>query len=512
MLNWRNRSARRIGRSAWLAAVLVLGAACGAQAETAPSPHLENTPGLGKYYRQTLVWGSCEGFDGGADLTSAGLECARVVVPINYAEPDGNTAHLAISRLPARGAKIASILTNPGGPGGIGLTLPAELARTPLTERFDVIGSDLRGLGASTPKLVCDTPEELAAERAGRTTEYLPFWMSRAEHDSMNLAARCVQRTGLDLLSHVGTRESAADLDIIRAVLGEEKLTYFGASYGTRLGSTYAELFPDRVRAMVLDGAADPATDIADPVIVYAGLQHAFDVYAANCVKAPDCPIGTDPTKTSERMAALLRPLTDRPAATTDGRGLDYSDASTGVISTMYTSRAWPVLTRGLTELTKGKGDILLTLADDYLAPEVIDTGYSTAVRCLDNERIADRASALQLDRRVRAAAPAFDSGNVSDWIPLDACAFWPVPPTSRPHVPTVTGLPKVVVVSSTGDPVTPYQGATNLARALGAVLVTYEGIQHGSFLDGVTCVDEPVLKYLIDLTPPREGLRCPAQ
>lgn len=512
MLNWRNRSARRIGQQAWLAAALVLAAACGAQPETVRSPQLENTPGLGKYYRQTLVWGSCESFDGGADLTSAGLECARVVVPIDYAAPDGTTARVAISRLRARGAKVASILTNPGGPGGIGLTLPAELARTPLAERFDVIGIDLRGLGASTPKLVCDTPEELAAERAGRSTEYLPFWMSHAEHDSLNLAANCVQRTGLELLSHVGTRESAADLDIIRTVLGEEKLTYFGVSYGTRLGSTYAELFPDRVRAMVLDGAADPATNIADPVIVYTGLQHAFDAYAADCVKAPGCPIGTDPAKASERMAALLRPLTDRPASTSDGRGLDYSDASTAVISTMYTSKAWPVLTRGLTELTKGNGDILLTLADGYLAPEAIDTGYKTAVRCLDDERITDRDSALRLDRRVRAAAPAFDSGHASEWVPLDACAFWPVPPTSRPHVPTVIGLPKVVVVSSTGDPVTPYSGATNLARALGAVLVTYEGVQHGSFLDGVKCVDEPVLKYLIELTPPRDGLRCPAQ
>ncbi|MFX0580405.1 alpha/beta hydrolase [Nocardia nepalensis] len=512
MLNWRSRNAWGRQRPVWLAAVLVLAAACGTQPQTVEGPHLDNSPGLGKYYHQTLVWGSCDGYEGGADLTSAGLECARVAVPIDYAQPDGNTARLAISRLRARGAKVASILTNPGGPGGIGLSLPAELAKTPLTERFDVIGIDLRGLGASTPKLVCDTPEELAAERAGRTAEYVPFWMSRAEHDSMNLAARCVQRTGLDLLSHVGTRESAADLDIIRAVLGEEKLTYFGVSYGTRLGSTYAEIFPDRVRAMVLDGAADPATNIADPVIVSAGLQHAFDAYAADCVKAPDCPIGTESAKASERMAALLRPLADRPATTSDGRGLGYSDASTAVISTMYTSRAWPVLTRGLTELTKGNGDILLTLADAYLAPEAVDTGYKTAVHCLDDVRIADRDSALELDRRVRAAAPAFDRGHVSEWIPFDACAFWPVPPTSRPHVPTVTGLPKLVVVSSTGDPVTPYQGAANLARALGAALVTYEGIQHGSFLDGVKCVDEPVLKYLIELTPPQEGLRCPAQ
>ncbi|WP_329405129.1 alpha/beta hydrolase [Nocardia vinacea] len=505
MFNWRRRSARHIGLTA-----LFLVAACGAQAQPEQSPHLDNTPGVGKYYHQTLVWGSCDGFENGAHLTA--LECARVTVPIDYAEPDGKTARLAISRLRARGQKVASILTNPGGPGGIGLTLPADLAQTPLAERFDVVGIDLRGLGASTPKLICDTPEELAAERAGLAGVYVPFWMSQAEHGSMDLAAKCVQRTGLALLSHVGTAESAADLDIVRAALGEEKLTYFGASYGTRLGSAYAEMFPDRVRAMVLDGAADPATNIADPVIVYAGLQRAFDAYAADCGKAPDCPIGTDPAKASERMAALLRPLADRPATTNDGRGLGYSNATTGVISTMYTSRAWPVLTRGLTELTKGHGDILLTLADSYLAPESVDIGYKTAVSCLDDTRIADRKSALELDRRVRAAAPAFDSGRAADWVPFGACTFWPVPPTSRPHTPTVTGLPKLVVVSSTGDPVTPYQGATNLARALGATLVTYEGIQHGSFLDGVKCVDEPVLKYLIELTPPQEGLRCPTR
>lgn len=489
-----------------LAAVIAAGmlvTACDKAEEPAPPP----VPNLDRYYQQKLSWGSCEGYQGGGELTAAGIECARVTVPIDYGKPDGDTARIAISRLRAQGTRVAALLTNPGGPGVPGLTMPLALAKTPVAERFDVIGMDVRGLGASTPRVSCRTATEYETDRfvLGRTDPLAEI--DQIEQDNEDYANSCAQRTGLALLGHVGTGDVARDMDVIRAALGEQKLTYFGGSYGTRLGSTYAELFPDRVRAMVLDAPVDPTTNMGDEVITAAGFQQAFDAYAADCAKAPDCPLGTDPKKANDVYRALVLPLIEHPIITPDRRGLDYNAATTATISALYHPDSWPALTKGLTELTKGNGEALLGEAGAY--QEVSSDEVHRAVLCLEEVRVTDRAVAADIDHRSRAAAPAFDDGLINAEAPLGTCAFWPVPPTAQPHVPTPVGLPELVVVAVTGDPATPYAGGVNLAKALGAALITYEGTQHGAALEGIACVDEPVLKYLIDLTPPADGLRC---
>ncbi|MFI6997849.1 alpha/beta hydrolase [Nocardia sp. NPDC050175] len=483
-----------------IAAVALLVTACARNTDPVAPP----APTLDRYYQQTPAWGSCDGYQGGAELGAAGIECARVLVPIDYGKPDGDTARIAISRLRATGTRVASLLTNPGGPGAPGLNLPLALAKSPVAERLDLIGMDVRGLGASTPHVTCRSAAEYETGQRvlGRTNPLAEI--DQVEQENEDYANSCARRTGLTLLQHVGTVDVARDMDVVRAALGEQKLTYFGGSYGTRLGSTYAELFPDRVRAMVLDAPVDPTTNIGDEVITAAGFQQAFDAYAADCAKAPDCPLGTDPKKANENYRALVDPLIQHPI-----RGLNYGGVTTATIASLYHPSSWPDLTKGLTELAKGRGDALLGDATTY--EDASSDDVHRAVLCLEEVRVTDRAVAADIVRRSRTAAPAFDDGigNADTAAPLDACAFWPVPPTAQPHVPKVAGLPKVVVVAVTGDPATPYPGGVTLAKTLGAALITYEGTQHGAAFEGIACVDRPVLKYLIDLTPPAEGLRC---
>ncbi|MET0197060.1 MAG: alpha/beta hydrolase, partial [Rhodococcus fascians] len=328
-------------------------------------------------------------------------------------------------------------------------------------------------------------------------------------------AAKCVERTGADVLEHVGTREVVQDMDVIRSVLGDEKLTYLGYSYGTRIGAAYAEAFPDRVRAMVLDGALDPEQSPVDEAVEQgAAFQGAFEAFAEDCAQSEACPLGPDPAAADRTFRELVDPLIQTPAATTDPRGLGYDDAITGTQQALYSQSLWRILRVGLTELQEGRGDTLLRLADTY-SGRLDDGTYSNlddafnAIRCVDDPPTTDRAEAGEADRRYREAAPFLDDGRGTGNAPLDVCAFWPVPNTSTPYTISAEGLPKLVVISTTFDPATPYQAGVELARQLDADLITFDGAQHTVAFSGENCVDEPVVDYLVDLTPPGNDLVC---
>ncbi|MGW5385933.1 alpha/beta hydrolase [Nocardia sp. NPDC003963] len=499
-----------------LAAATVLVAGCADEAREQPAPPAPVPAELSRFYTQALTWEPCAAItDPGVTLPPA-AQCARIEVPVDYADPDGPTARLAVSRMRATGAKIGSLLINPGGPGISGLSTVTLGGGTEVAERFDRVGFDPRGVGASTPAVDCLTPQEADADRAELPVPNTPEGISEAETENREFADRCVARTGTDFLAHLGTREVVQDMDIIRSVLGDQKLNYLGYSYGTRLGSAYAEKFPGNIRAMVLDGAIDPTQDpVAESLRQAAGFQKAFDAYAADCAQAPECPLGTDPAQAVPRFRALVDPLWDAPAATADPRGLSYDDAITGVQQTLYGTDFWPVLTVGLTELAQGRGDTLLQYADMYNGRRDDGTYDNVtdafeAIRCVDDARIDDRAVAGRQDTEYRRAAPFLDDGRGTGAAPLELCAAWPVPNTSRPHEITVQGLPELVVVSTTGDPATPYQAGVDLADQLGAALVTHEGDSHTVvFTGGATCVDDAVVSYLVDLSAPAEGLRC---
>lgn len=479
-------------------------------------------PGLERLYTQRLWWADCAPFASGRDERAAfsvkGVECARVDVPLDYTKPDGEVVSLGLLRRPASDAarRIGSLLVNPGGPGASGTvaaaTLSKQLEGSELGERFDLVGFDPRGVGASIPSVRCLTTEERDAERLDLDIDTSPEGVEQTERENADYADKCKQRVGVELLANLGTREVARDLDIIRSVLGDQKLTYLGYSYGTRIGATYVQSFPGNVRAMVLDGALDPSQNPVDEVVEQTGaFQHAFEAYARHCASDGKCPLGDDPARAAAEFRKLVAPLIDRPVKVKE-RKLSYTDSITGVIAALYDDGLWDLLDQGLDELRRGEGTVLLYLADSYYGRSGGEystlTDAFTAIRCVDEPALTDRAAAREADRRARAAAPFLDDGQPPSGA-LDACAFWPVPPTSTPVVPTLTGLPPTVVVSTTGDPATPYEAGIALAKALGGRLLTYEGNQHTVFLQGVECVDDAAIAYLIDGTLPAENTRC---
>jgi pimeloyl-ACP methyl ester carboxylesterase len=448
----------------------------------------------------------------------AQARCGKLGVPVDYSKPDGDTASIFVIKFPATGAKIGSLVINPGGPGESGVNTALALSQSlppQLRERFDLVGFDPRGVGLSKPSLWCNSDADNDLLRADPQVDYSPAGVAHIEDLSNQFVARCVEKMGKNFLENIGTANVVKDLDQLRAALGDPKLTYLGYSYGTRIGAGYAEAYPHNVRAMALDGAIDPSIDpIELDIRQAAAFQKAFDDYAADCAKSPDCPLGTDPAKTVEVYRDLVDPLVTKPATTADPRGLSYSDAIIGTIMPLYSPAMWPGLTAALHELANGHGDKLLGLADQYMQRDAQGhytnaTDARNAVTCVDRPPETDRAKVVDADRRTREAAPFMSYGDFTGYAPLSTCAFWPVPPTSRPHPIEVRDLPPLLVISTTGDPATPYQSGVNLAKQLNGSLLTFDGTQHTVALQGNQCVDDIVTRYLVDLTVPPPDSRC---
>jgi pimeloyl-ACP methyl ester carboxylesterase len=505
-------------RPAALAAAAALLAGCTAAGAGAPEPPRT----AASYAQQELRWGPCADFARSDEdrraFAARSLECALLDVPVDHDDPAGPVARIGVLRWRADPAvRVGSLVVNPGGPGASGMSAAADLAyRLPfdeVTRRFDVVGFDPRGVGASDPALRCSTPAERDAERADLDLDTSPAGVAATEEEERAFAQRCLDRGGEALLGHLGTRDVARDLDVLRAALGEERLTYLGYSYGTRIGTAYLTLFPERVRAMVLDGAVDPDRSVGEVLVAQAeGFQGAFTAFARWCAESGECPLGADPVR---GFRALVDPLAAAPAPTAEGRPLSQPDAVSATLRALYSPVQWESLRTGLTELAAGRGDTLLALADLYHDRQG-DGGYTnaadvrTAVRCVDDARLTDPAAVAEVDARVRAAAPFLDDGQPPSSA-RGACAFWPVP-AAEPLVPDPAAVPPVVVVSTTGDPATPYAAGVELAGALGGRLVTVEGDQHTAYLSGIPCLDGPVTDYLVDPSRlPPDGLRCAA-
>jgi pimeloyl-ACP methyl ester carboxylesterase len=502
------------------AALLTLVGACAApaaQGRTPPGPPAE----LAQFYDQRIAFEPCAPYattPAGKKLFADGrFDCARVQVPLDYADPDGPRGEVALLRVKASGERIGSLLVNPGGPGASGMNYAALVGSFwdsgSLQGRFDVIGFDPRGVGASTPRVDCYSDAEYDSGRAAGTS-VLPG--VRDEQAARELARRCADGSGgAQALTSVATSDTVRDMDVLRAVLGDEKLSYFGASYGSELGAMYAEAFPRNVRAIAVDGAINPELGTAErSVAQYTQFQRNFDTYAADCTTRADCPLGPDPARTTEVFHAILRPLQDKPAPTTDGRGLSYDDAVTGVLTGLRIEAQWPKVVEGLAQVAAGRGDGLLALRDSIYerGPDgryAYDTDSFIGISCMDRSR---RTPAEQTDlaRQLVAAAPILDSGR-----PVvtrhDECEAWPEPST-RPE-PWLTGdvdVPPTLVVSVTGDPATPHEGGITMAHLLGASLLTVEGKQHGvALINQSTCVDDIVGDYLINLRTPPADARC---
>lgn len=505
---------RRVGRcgATLLACVVVAGF-------TSP-PALATPEGQStEVFGQPPVWGDCQRFVGDTSAIPT-AQCGTVSVPIDYANPQGAQAQLAVIRIPATGDRIGVLMVNPGGPGASAVDtvagMGAALADTDIGSRFDLVGFDPRGVGHSTPEVRCRTDAEFDAYRREPNADYSAAGVTRIEALYRQFAQRCADRVGKDLLANVGTAPTAKDMDVVRAALGEDQINYLGFSYGTEIGAAYAAEYPDRVRAMVLDGAVDPSLDPIDENLrQMAGFQTAFEDYATDCAQLAGCPLGNDPAQFVDRYHQLINPLVTQPARTSDPRGLSYQDAITGTVNALYSRQYWKFLTSGLLGLQRGTdpSDLLL-LADDYLDRNSAghyqnsqDAFY--AIRCVNAQYPTDPAVWAAADQRAREAAPFLSYGSFTGFAPRDICAMWPVSAASTPHPAVSPGPGKVVVVSTTHDPATPYQAGVDLARQMDAGLITFDGTQHTVVFNGDACVDTAVVAFLVDKAVPPAGLRC---
>jgi pimeloyl-ACP methyl ester carboxylesterase len=500
-------------------ATVLLASAC---APAAPADTGSDESALSSFYEQELEWTTCEDFGSNQAqtelLAQAPGECARLEVPLDYDDPTGETASIAVSRIEARGEKIGSLLYNPGGPGGTGvlggLSTGVLLGESPITERFDVVGFDPRGVGATQPAADCYAMD--GETRGDELFSTLALRPALSEDDTRAVFERCADGSGgADALSHMGTRDTARDMDVLRAVLGDEQLTFLGQSYGTRLGAVYAEEFPDRVRAMILDGAFDPTLTTIDRFVSsYTGFQAAFDAMAADCARQVDCVLGTDPNAATEEFQSIIQPLREAPVPT-EGGELDFDDAVSGMISGLYSAEAWPELLRGVAQVRdEQRGDILAGFGGNgVIDTETADGNFVealVAINCMDEERLSSD-DIVELRERTAEVAPFMDAGDGTPIGARDHCEFWPEDPTlGIPYAQDIPGLPATLVVSFTGDPSTPHSGAISLAETLGSSLLTLEGSEHTVVSGGANpCVDELASAYLIDLTLPETMPDC---
>ncbi|MFJ5138067.1 alpha/beta hydrolase [Streptomyces sp. NPDC088707] len=479
------------------------------QASPSSSPSA-SSEALKKFYGQKPTWRDCG---------VTGFQCATLRAPLDYAKPDGQQIDLAVSRVRATGPgkRLGSLLVNPGGPGGsavgylqgyAGVGYPA-----PVRARYDMVAVDPRGVARSEPVECLTGPQMDTFTQVDQTPD------DTAEVNALSAAfkafsAGCAKKSRA-ILPHVSTVETARDMDILRAVLGDEKLNYVGASYGTFLGATYAELFPDRVGRLVLDGAMDPSLPAIDlNRDQTAGFETSFRAFAADCVTQPDCPLGTGSVEAAgEALKKFFRDVDAEPVPTGESRALGESLATTGVIAAMYDEGAWPQLREALTQAIGGEGSGLLALADSYYEREA-DGTYANlmfanaAVNCLD------LPAAYRGPADVSKAVPSFEKaspvfGRGLAWAALN-CTSWPTPPTGGPHRITAEGAAPILVVGTTRDPATPYKWAQSLAGQLSSgTLLTYEGDGHTAYGRGSDCVDTAINTYLLDGTPPAEGKRC---
>ena len=463
-------------------------------------------PALAVYYDQTPDWSRCQGGD----------QCTKIKVPLDYAHPAGKKISLALVRVPATaGHPIGSLVVNPGGPGASGIQY-AELATSyfdsQVLKNFDIVGFDPRGVGASTPVECLDTA------RTDRFVALDPDPDTAAEvrtfDDAMTALGKACQRRSGDLIAHVSTVEAAKDIDVIRSVLGEQKLNYFGASYGTYLGATYAGLFPKRVGRMVLDGVIDPSVSTLDMSLVQAhGFQVALQAYVANCVAKGSCYLGSTVAAGIATFNAFLADVDKKPLPTTSSRELTEGNAVLGIWATLYSRSSWSYLDLAMKAALGGNGNVLMLLSDSYTNRG--PNGYRDnslaalyAINCLDHDDPVPSSKITQYLPRFEKASSTF--GRIFAY-GMESCQDWPVQSGHAGVEIHARGAGPIILIGTTRDPATPLVWAESLARQIpSAILIKRNGDGHTGYHDGNSCVDNTVNAYLVSGTvPTKKEISC---
>ena len=583
---------RRAGISAL--AVLVGGclSACGTGvapaaggSATVPGPI---PSGLESFYRQAVNWYSCGATDGmektsektaqasastttaattsaqttaapssdGATETSdsseeetdnASFSCAVITVPLDYANPKGETISIAMKKRAATGGHSqGALFINPGGPGDSGVSFAerAGNAFSPdLLSAYDIIGFDPRGVGSSTA-ITCSSDDDssgsTAEPSASGETSALPSassapsagstasatasagtassgdsyeeWAESTRQSFQELTEQCASNTEpAALLDHVDTVSAARDLDILRALAGQEKMNYLGFSYGTYLASVYADNFPANTGRMVLDGAIDPSLSLAEQGLGQAkGFEQALRTYVDYCQASAGCPLNGGTDAGVQQVRDLITSANSTPLSTSDpNRTVTGSDIVTALSEYLYTTEQnWEPLNKALDQAINHRDGSAFAATEEQDAASKDDSGGAfQAVTCLDYPVEGDKTTWAAQYEEAKRVAPIF--GNTSVGMDL-VCSVWGHNGTRKPTQIHAHGAAPILVVGTTGDPATPYAWSKSLAEQLDSgQLLTWEGNGHTAYGGDASCVNDAVDTYLISGTMPKEGLTC---
>jgi pimeloyl-ACP methyl ester carboxylesterase len=512
---------RPVAAVAVLAAAAMLLAACqffptaGGSNSTTTHTNESVASALKPFYEQTLSWSK----------PSSGIDTANVTVPLDWSHPSGATIKIAIARHSAGSGKLGSLLINPGGPGGSGYDFVEQYVNYIVTpavlKKYDIIGFDPRGVNHSTPKITCYTDpkqEDKLLYGTYASAYETAGWVDELTAVEKDWSAACLKNTG-PLLGHIDAASNARDMDVIRAVLGDTKMHYLGYSYGTYLGTMYAQLFPQKVGRMVLDGPIDPTVGDLDSLATQmAGFDSALTSYLASCLAKSGCPFTGSVTDGLAQVRAVLDGIDARHLVASDGRKLDSATVGTGISYTLYSESSWPELTKMFQDLAVNDADSTFANADGYNGRNS-DGTYSdnesdvyAAVTCAEGNLATDGVPLLQGLAKIDAAAPILGKYFAEDdYAVLDAaCTHWPEPVATLPTSFAAKGAPPIMVVATTNDPATPYAGGVSLSKQLSSgVLVTHKGEGHTIYAQGDTCIDTTVDAYLINGTVPKADPMC---
>ncbi|MFJ5678158.1 alpha/beta hydrolase [Streptomyces sp. NPDC093097] len=513
-------------------------------------------PDLARLTAQRPAWRTCPaGFPSITDPSSGGsssassataqrFQCARLEVPRDYAHPERGTLRVQMVRLPATGPgkRLGSLVINPGGPGdsGVKYLMDNSDAFAHLGQRYDLVSFDPRGTGHTDP-ISCGT-------------SFTPVGGTGAESLAGNerrINEACGRYSGV-LLPYVGTVDVARDMDVLRSAVGDRKLTYLGFSYGTRLGSVYAHTFPRNAGRLVLDGVEDPTTNTWQTAVAQArSFQRVLDDFAADCVGMSGCPLGTDAATARRKLTDWYGQLTDHPLRS-HGAIVDGTTYAYALREALYSRSTWPVLRDALAQLHAGDASGILQLSGQgtgsgsgngsgggrrpggvpgswpgrgdgtgWRGPGGGGSGYSAtepmpsqdqlalrAISCRDSSERYGPADFPRAQRELTQASPLFGP----DIAPtLLDCYGWPVPGDDAYRNVAAPDAPPALLVATTGDPATPYEGAARMARVLAnkSVVLTYHGEGHAAYTAGNPCVQEKVDAFLLDGVLPVGGAGC---
>ncbi|MDE0571817.1 alpha/beta hydrolase [Demequina sp. B12] len=480
-----------------------------ADSPTSSASTSETPQADGDVYSQQIEWETC-----------GWLECATIQVPVDWADPEGDTMDLEINRLVAASTtnRIGSLLINPGGPGGSGLDFTEYFvtsAGDDLLSAYDVIGFDPRGVGQSTP-VMCGSDSVI-------DDYYLPDYPLESQEDldagvarNEVFAQECFDASG-PVVENVDTASAARDMDLIRALVGDEKLQYIGFSYGTQLGATYAELFPENVGRLVLDGAVDFLLPGDEQSIGQAeGFEQALTNFLVWCDGQQDCALEGDVEQKRQQISDLMADALADPFYTGEAWDLNGNLMVYGIVVTLYDEASWTLLNSALAELVEaGTAGIMYQLANFYLDRDGATGEYSanstwvfTAIGCLD----AGQDDAWTFDdvedfrALMNEASPTFGW-----WFANSAgCDGWPwEADTIVTSLDNAASAPQMLVIGTTNDPATPYAWAESLSERLGASLLTYDGEGHTAYGRSNQCIIDNVDGFLVDGQMPDSGTQC---